>query len=318
MKGSAHIKYMLELFAEKDKELINKVQEIIDETAQQVGGLVHRNDMSHDPRIVLGKAMEEGGDLFDWIKDAVKGNLTKVKEMTQLHQIQDVSGFSDELGNLSGTKVGSVVNGHKITQEMIDQCKEAVEQMNQGIKPDLSKFEWTKKAGSGINSKAAPNAPSGPLLKQFAKTCSLDKLNNSGMKAAKGAAIITTVISTGINGYKVYKGEVEAIDAVDNITKDVSCAVVSSYTGAAISILGTTAVIMLGATPAGWVVLGTAFIVGTSTGIGVNCIARKAYDKVPILKLRWWKDKFFRSDKKEVEPPNQNEIDFREQYQNVF
>lgn len=210
MDHKDHVEATEKLVKKKMKKLMKKLHKKIDSTSQTVGGRAHRSDFSHDPRLQAMDHLAKNPE--KWFLKLIKNR--DVKVITQLHQIQDA-------GSLY-VKPGDIVNGHPLTQEMIDKAKIAVEGMKKGKKPDLRSFRWTQKAGPKM-AKSIPKGVKGPLGQSLKSALSLKNLYKAFKGGALFGAIFSSVITIPKNYYYVVIRKKKTLKhALGNIAKDIS------------------------------------------------------------------------------------------------
>jgi hypothetical protein len=112
-------------------EDLAEIQKTIDGTIPISGPTNHRNDGSHNPNSIAREFKKRG-----WSKRKIKA----AKNVVKMHNVLDVA----------HSKPGQVVNGHIVTQDMIDRAREIEKNIRKGIRVKYPK--WAKKVGKHMAS----------------------------------------------------------------------------------------------------------------------------------------------------------------------
>jgi hypothetical protein len=289
MKGPDHKELLNKVLnkddAEKTRQFIKEINTRIDSTSNNRGPHWHRSDFSHDPRVQGLKVASDNPET--WWKNFLK--IEDAKTITKLHQIQDVA----------VSQPGQIVNGHKVTPEMISRAKVAVEKMRNGIKPDLKEFPWVSKNGPNMapaGSKAGSSSNGvGNITQTLKSSLTIDKLHKAGKGGGIVGAGISGVVSIVKNGRAIYKNEKTWKDAGLNTLRDTGGGAVTGYVASIAGYAGQVAAIaVLGSNPVGWVAItatvGTSVVCSFAAGVGANKIYNKVCNGTPKLfkKMKKW------------------------------
>ncbi len=280
------------VLGEKFRDLIGRMNDWIDETVIPKGDVLpkwHRSDGSHNMSNVLRRFLSDKPK--EWYKEIFKNGL--IRRIYALHILYDIA----------VTEPGGLVNGHAVTQEMVDICRKALEKasglpwekikflLEKGESIPIKNKEAIKEAWKiikgffkkGPNMKISLKIPEWSSLKDALKP---GKILNAGSGAIKGAAIFSFVTSATKNGYKVCKGKIRIETALKEITKDTGAGTVAGVAGSTTGYI--TAVLVVS------VITGTGALVTVSTiviPVAVSCAAgyftfkgvKNLLNKVPVL-----------------------------------
>jgi len=266
-----HTEATRKLFKKSMEKFIKKLHTKIDSTVKKTGSRYHRSDFSHDPRVQSMDHLAKNAN--KWFLKLIENQDAKM--ITRWHQIHDAGVYAKE---------GDIVNGHRLTQEMINKAKEAYKGMMDGKKPDMRKFRWTAKSGPNMS----PNIPKGlksPFWKSFKSAFSFKNLNKAGKSGGKWGAIISSVITIPKNTYLVYRKKRNVKHALGNVAKDISDGFITGYISSVVGYSTGVAMGILVTTPAGWgpvLVIVTVITTSAAAGYGSHKLVCKVWEYVPI------------------------------------
>jgi len=268
--GSDHLKisknFLKQLFSnlpERDLLIIQKM--IIDSTRGN-----HWNDLSHNTQNVLIEYIKQNPN--DSLSILLH-RLPHVKNFVALHKMADI-----HCAMMKGTlKIGdTAMNGHVITQEIADQCKDVFELYDKGKIKEAAKLvkkymkdDWLNKPGAKLKPGSTKKPPVGNRKEALKAVWKTDVALKNMHKAGKTGALIQVVITSGKHGYKVLKGEdLNTVDAGYELIKETSGAYVSS--AVALQAATTVGIVLLSLTPSGWVVIPGTILAGLVSGVATK------------------------------------------------
>jgi hypothetical protein len=264
-KGPEHIDVINKVLNSNEdgkiREFIEKVNTRIDITSQSAGSYWHRSDGTHDARVQgLNELMEDPGSWWRKFLD-----ISRTKKITQIHNLQDVNSSS----------VGSLSNGHIITQEMKDKARESLEILKKDPNAKIEGIEWATEHGDTMKSGTEQ------VVKETLKEAlSIGNLFKAAKTGAKFGCIFSFGISTIKNSYLIYKNKRTIKKALGNILRDTTSGTTSGAAGSAAGYT-TTAIItvLLGTNPVGWTLVAT-ITCSVSIGLITSGIVYKSCDTI--------------------------------------